>query len=247
MGGLPLRAFGQDAASETGNWGFDLSGAELATKPGDDFFRYCNGAWYDRTVIAPDRDANGIDRVLEDRIEAQVREVLERGEEGVEASSRADAAKIHRLYVNFMDESRADALDLRPAFERVTSEAQKNIELFRPFIFDNKYVFRADHIRALRDRFTADDQNRLRWGPEALDWYDYWMNIHFPGLQRGVLPERDETYAARLTSTSMLGQWRLDFLISRKGNRVAVVAMGGLKEPPPPLAAPLMNLVVARL
>ena len=80
---------------------------------------------------------------------------------------------------------------------RVTDEAQKNIELFRPFIFDNAYVFRADHIRALRDRFTADDQNRLRWGPEALDWYDYWMNIHFPGLQRWVLPELDETYAAR--------------------------------------------------
>jgi long-chain acyl-CoA synthetase len=81
--------------------------------------------------------------------------------------------------------------------ERVTDEAQKNIELFRPFILDNHYVFRADHIRALRDRFTADDQQRLRWGPEALDWYDYWMNIHFPGLQRWVLPELDQTYAAR--------------------------------------------------
>jgi long-chain acyl-CoA synthetase len=80
---------------------------------------------------------------------------------------------------------------------RVTDEAQKNIELFRPFILDNAYIFRADNIRALRDRFDADDQNRLRWGPEALDWYDYWMNIHFPGLQRWVLPELDQTYAAR--------------------------------------------------
>src|SRR4029079_19038892 len=35
------------------------------------------------------------------------------------------------------------------------------------------------------------------WGPENIDWYDYWMNIHFPGLQRWVLPELDETYAAR--------------------------------------------------
>ena len=81
--------------------------------------------------------------------------------------------------------------------ERVTDEAQKNIELFRPFILDNAYIFRADHIRALRDRFTADDQRRLFWGPETLDWYDYWMNIHFPGLQRWVLPELDQTYAAR--------------------------------------------------
>ena len=36
--------------------------------------------------------------------------------------------------------------------ERVTNEAAENIELFRPFIFENSYVFRADNIRALRDR-----------------------------------------------------------------------------------------------
>src|SRR5450432_3202757 len=36
--------------------------------------------------------------------------------------------------------------------DRVTSEAAENIELFRPFIFENAYVFRADNIRALRDR-----------------------------------------------------------------------------------------------
>jgi long-chain acyl-CoA synthetase len=81
--------------------------------------------------------------------------------------------------------------------DRVTTEAAENIELFRPFIFDNAYVFRADNIRALRDRLAPEDQARLPWGPEKLDLYDYWMNIHFPGLARWVLPELDETYAAR--------------------------------------------------
>jgi len=81
--------------------------------------------------------------------------------------------------------------------ERVTTEAAKNIELFRPFIFENQYVFRADNIRALRDRLSPEDQTRVPWWPEKLDWYDYWMNIHFPGLQKWVLPELDETYAAR--------------------------------------------------
>ena len=41
------------------------------------------------------------------------------------------------------------------------------------------------------------DQKLLRWGPEDLDWYDYWMNIHFPGLQKWVLPELDSTYAPK--------------------------------------------------
>jgi long-chain acyl-CoA synthetase len=81
--------------------------------------------------------------------------------------------------------------------DRVTSEAAENIELFRPFIFDNSYIFRADNIRALRDRMPPDDQAKLVWGPEHVDIYDYWMNIHFPGLERWVLPELDETYAAR--------------------------------------------------
>jgi long-chain acyl-CoA synthetase len=81
--------------------------------------------------------------------------------------------------------------------ERVTTEASTNIELFRPFIFENAYVFRADNIRALRDRMPEADQRLLRWSPETIDLYDYWMNIHFPGLQKWVLPELDETYAAR--------------------------------------------------
>ena len=81
--------------------------------------------------------------------------------------------------------------------DRVTTEAAENIELFRPFIFENAYVFRADNIRALRDRLGPEDQARLHWGPEKLDLYDYWMNIHFPGLARWVLPELDETYAQR--------------------------------------------------
>jgi hypothetical protein len=81
--------------------------------------------------------------------------------------------------------------------DRVTSEAAVNIELFRPFIFENSYIFRADNIRALRDRMPPEDRAKLVWGPENVDIYDYWMNIHFPGLERWVLPELDETYAAR--------------------------------------------------
>jgi long-chain acyl-CoA synthetase len=80
---------------------------------------------------------------------------------------------------------------------RVTDEARENIEMFRPFILENAYVLRADHIRALRDRMPALDRKLLVWGPEDLDWYDYWMNIHFPGLERWVLPELDSTYAPK--------------------------------------------------
>jgi long-chain acyl-CoA synthetase len=81
--------------------------------------------------------------------------------------------------------------------ERVTTEASKNIELFRPFIFENAYILRADNARALFDRLPPEDQKLVPWGPQHIDWYDYWMNIHFPGLQKWVLPELDQTYAPK--------------------------------------------------
>jgi putative endopeptidase len=102
------------ASREYGPWGFDLSGADFATKPGDDFFRYGNGAWFDRAVIAPDRNTISVDTVLTDIVEARVRDILERGETGVEPSARNDAAKIGTFYSNFMDEARAEALDADP-------------------------------------------------------------------------------------------------------------------------------------
>jgi long-chain acyl-CoA synthetase len=126
--------------------------------------------------------------------------------------------------------------------ERITAEAAENIELFRPFIFENAYVFRADNIRALRDRMVPEDQARLVWGPEKLDLYDYWMNIHFPGLARWVLPELDETYAARpkqvysyhdllelFDSTTKLHATRVALRIER-GKREQIYSYADLRE-----------------
>ncbi len=80
---------------------------------------------------------------------------------------------------------------------RVLDEAESNIELFKPFIHDNACVFRADNIRAVRDRLPAKELALLHWSPETLDIYDYWMNVHFPGLEKWVLPGLDETYAPK--------------------------------------------------
>jgi long-chain acyl-CoA synthetase len=81
--------------------------------------------------------------------------------------------------------------------ERITRDASRDIDLFRPFILDNEYVLRADNIRALRDRVPEAERALLPWSPESIDWYDYWVNIHCPALQKWVLPELDETYAPK--------------------------------------------------
>ena len=112
-----IGAVGQPAGfapAVTGNWGFDLFGADFATNPGDDFFRYSNGAWYDQAVIPPDRSSNGVFTALSITAEARIREILQRGEESVDPLARADATKISAFYAAFMNEARAEALDAQP-------------------------------------------------------------------------------------------------------------------------------------
>src|SRR5690348_17493882 len=60
-----------------GAWGYDATAMDTSTKPGDDFFAYVNGAWYKRTPIAEDRTFVGIDSVLNDQIDRDVRSVIE--------------------------------------------------------------------------------------------------------------------------------------------------------------------------
>ncbi len=96
-------------------------------------------------------------------------------------------------FVNWVDKVKKKVDNVK----RVTKDASRDIDLFRPFILDNEYVLRSDNIRALRDRVLPDERPLVPWSPETIDWYDYFMNIHFPGLQKWVLPELDETYAPK--------------------------------------------------
>jgi len=96
-------------------------------------------------------------------------------------------------FANWVDQVKKRVDDVK----RITKDAGRDIDLFRPFIIDNEYVLRADNIRALRDRVVPEERDLVPWSPETIDWYDYLMNIHFPGLQKWVLPELDETYAPK--------------------------------------------------
>lgn len=42
-----------------GAWGVDLAGMDKTVKPGDSFFRYVDGTWYDKAVIPSDRTSTG--------------------------------------------------------------------------------------------------------------------------------------------------------------------------------------------
>src|SRR6266566_12020 len=76
--------------------------------------------------------------------------------------------------------------------EEQTREATEAFEMFLPFTVENAYVFRSDNVRALFESIREEERQLLPWNPETFDWYDYWLNIHMPGLKKWVLPTLEE-------------------------------------------------------
>jgi len=87
-----------------------------------------------------------------------------------------------------------DKVERVEEFTRETSDA---FDMFRPFTVENAYVFRSDNVRALFDRISEDERSLLTWHPEKFDWYDYWLNIHLPGLTKWVFPTLEDEMRAQ--------------------------------------------------
>ena len=81
--------------------------------------------------------------------------------------------------------------------EELTRETTEAFDMFRPFTVENAYVFRSDNVRSLFDRISEDERSLLTWNPEKFDWYDYWLNIHLPGLTKWVFPTLEDEMRAQ--------------------------------------------------
>ena len=60
-----------------GAFGLDLSAGNSAVKPGDDFFAYASGKWYDHFEIPADKTSYGAFNQLDDLSKQRVREIIE--------------------------------------------------------------------------------------------------------------------------------------------------------------------------
>ncbi len=102
-----------------GTWGFDESGMDRSVKPGDDFYKFANGAWDARTEIPADRTRFGNFDKLSILSEARTRSIIEDSAAGKETGP--DAVKIGAAYKAFMDEALADKLDAAPIAPELTA------------------------------------------------------------------------------------------------------------------------------
>ncbi|HVV83633.1 MAG TPA: AMP-binding protein, partial [Kofleriaceae bacterium] len=107
---------------------------------------------------------------------------------------------------------------------RFTGQVVDVIEIFKPFTYERDVTFRCDNMRALWNRVTPEDRERLWWAPEAVDWRTYWIDIHFEGLQKWTFPTLDDEFGPKprsvYTYKDLLELW--DATTKLHKNRVAL-------------------------
>jgi putative endopeptidase len=96
------------AKPQYGSWGFDAAGADMAAKPGDDFFRYANGAWLDRVQIPADKPAYSLRLAMSDTTEQRLHDLVEEAAKKAEPKPATIEGKVGAFYKSFMDEGRIE-------------------------------------------------------------------------------------------------------------------------------------------
>ena len=113
---------------QLGRFGVDESGMDKRVAPGDDFYRYVNGAWNDRTEIPADKSSWGGFGVLRDLSDQRTRAVIE----DVTRQKNAPGSlsdKIGTTYAAFMDQAAIEArgaAPLKPYLAQITAIATRH-------------------------------------------------------------------------------------------------------------------------
>jgi predicted metalloendopeptidase len=82
--------------------GLDASAMDTTVRPGDDFYKYANGAWDRRTRIPPELSAFGAFNIAAKQADANLMEIVHRAA-GANAPKGSDSRKIADFYRAFLD------------------------------------------------------------------------------------------------------------------------------------------------
>lgn len=135
------------AAEQSYSSGIYLENMDTSVKPGDDFFRYVNGTWYDKTEIPADKASYGGFGILRDEAQEKVLEIINASAEG-DFAQGSDEQKVGDLYNSYMDMEKRNALGVTPlAGELAIIDAIESQEdLARYFARASKYGFGAPFV-----------------------------------------------------------------------------------------------------
>ncbi|MBI1898906.1 MAG: SDR family oxidoreductase [Acidobacteria bacterium] len=84
------------------------------------------------------------------------------------------------------------------ALELQASFREQMLELYQPFILDNRYIFESENIRAARALLCERDRGLLPWAPERINWRSYWVDNEIRGVQKWVEPEAMKSWSFKV-------------------------------------------------
>ncbi|KZN51364.1 M13 family metallopeptidase [Pseudoalteromonas luteoviolacea] len=84
--------------------GIELDNIDQSIRPQDDFYRYVNGKWLDRTEIPADKSNYGSFTELHEKSQAALKVILENAAKDVSAESGSDEYKLGAFYKSYTDE-----------------------------------------------------------------------------------------------------------------------------------------------
>lgn len=110
-------------------------------------------------------------------------------------------AKAARGFSGFLAKASEEVLALKPlltpASAMINSYANTSertafvLDQFVPFMATHNYRFACRSVRAAYSRLQGEERDLFVWAPEKIDWREYMLDIHIPGLERNVMPEID--------------------------------------------------------
>jgi long-chain acyl-CoA synthetase len=84
------------------------------------------------------------------------------------------------------------AVKTMDGFANQQLKVKKVLDNFTPFVARYDYVFRCDNTRAAFARLDEEDRRKINWTPEKIDWRQWFLEVHMPGLEKWVFPEIDK-------------------------------------------------------
>lgn len=72
--------------------------------------------------------------------------------------------------------------------ERELERVIKLVSLFEPFILRNDHVFEAANVERLSNALPPAERDKFGYDVRALDWWNYWINVHIPALRKWCYP-----------------------------------------------------------
>ncbi|MGX4642737.1 M13 family metallopeptidase [Massilia sp. SYSU DXS3249] len=94
--------------------GVDVAAIDTGVRAQDDFFRYSQGKWLKDVEIPSDRSSWGAFNVAQDKVEGQIRAIIEGAAAEKSAKAGSQVQKMGDYYTSYVDQARRDALGLAP-------------------------------------------------------------------------------------------------------------------------------------